>query len=152
MAVHLGVWNAEPGVARAIADTVNTVTVIRIRAATRFNGPSVGGSAPVFSKRRFSVVFPSLCGDASLVGRARKAYLWMRNTARSLCGHPKGCLIPIVQPQPQQSAETFSRGRFTRSLLFPARPGARARGVGVAFDPVEFHGFSDRYDDKKGGR
>jgi hypothetical protein len=149
-AVHLGVWNAEGGVARAIADRLNTVRVRRTRTATRFNRLSVKGLAPTFQNLAFCR-FPFLCGDASLVGWARKAYLWTKHTARCLCGRAKGCLIAIVKSQPQQSTDTSSRRPLTRLLLFPGLGRAHARGVEVALDPVELHGFSDRHD-KKGAR
>jgi hypothetical protein len=57
-AAHLGVWNAEEVVARAIADRVNAVRASRTRAAARFNRLIVKRGQRLLFKPSLSVVCP----------------------------------------------------------------------------------------------
>ena len=151
-AAHLGVWKAEGGAARPIADRVNGIRVSRTRTATRFNRLSVEGSALTFQGSALtfqtlpSVVF---CGEREPCRRGAKGVPWTKHTARSLCGRPRNVLMAIVTSQPQQSTETSVRRPIARSLLSGSRP-RDAGGVVIPVDPVELDAFSGRSDDKKG--
>ena len=73
-AAHLGVWKAEGGAARPIADRVNGIRVSRTRTATRFNRLSVEGSALTFQGS--ALTFQTLPSVVFLLWRTRALSAW----------------------------------------------------------------------------
>jgi hypothetical protein len=148
-AAHLGVWNAEEGVARAIADRVNAVRASRTRGAARFNRLIVNGVSACFSKPRFLPFVLSLRKrePCRLGAKVRLDEAHYETSLRSREGMRYG--------HRQIAAGTVHRrlGRLlTRSLLFSDLVGAHACGVEIAVHPVELDAFSDRSGDEKGAR
>jgi hypothetical protein len=153
-AAHLGVWKAEGGAARPIADRVNGIRVSRTRTATRFNRLSVEGSALIF--QGISAYFSNLAfcrvpsaENASLVGVARKAYLG-RSTLREVSAAARGMFLWPSSHRSRNSPPRLPCVGRSRGRCFPDLGRGHAGGVVIAVDPVELDAFSGRSDDKKG--